>query len=395
MTKTIIFCADGTWGSAEGALLSAEIPLNNVGGQSKNTLTNVSMLFQSLLGKNTTPNGVKVMEWSTDSKTTPAQIAMYVHGVGDDEESSEKIVDGMFGIGVTTRIANGYNYISKNYKAGDQIVLVGFSRGAYTVRALAGLIASEGLLKPEFAIENTDANDKFNNAVKAWVRYRKKTHTGIIDNIVSIFDKLTHYRHWFESSDQLDDSAFIEVDEIAAVAVWDTVGAMGMPLYHLDGEKYDLFNFANTQLSAKVIVGLHAVAIDEPRTAFQPTLWDEPAKNVKQQLFAGVHTDIGGGNEDHQLSDVALGWFFEELKDVGVQFQAETFDSYAPDACGKGHLESLEKFHVLDLCEARKFPSNMAIHATVGVRKNGGPVFSGYGEDAKYDPSNLPELVVN
>lgn len=383
MAKTIIFCADGTWGNANGALTSSDTPVNS--------LTNVSMLFEWLQGTNTATS-TNEMERSTDPQTSPTQIAKYVHGVGDGAELGEKIVDGMFGIGVTTRIANGYNYISEHYEAGDRIVLVGFSRGAYTVRALAGLIASEGLLIPALATENKDAGTKNDNAVKAWLRYRKKTDTSVVSGIADRLDDLLSFHSFFESSD-LPDTAFVAVDEITAVAVWDTVGAMGMPLYSLDGKKYDLYNFANTMISEKIKLGVHAVAIDEPRKAFTPTLWDEPAvnNNVQQRLFAGVHTDIGGGNPDHSLSDVPLKWMIEQLRDIGVLFNDGLPAACIPDERGIGNMDTSEAHTIPGLYGARAFPVSLLLHEAVSIRQSGGKVQSGAAfELADYAPKNIP-----
>ncbi|QRX81152.1 DUF2235 domain-containing protein [Glaciimonas sp. PAMC28666] len=405
MTKTIIFCADGSWGGATDPTLSTtENQTNNdvtstgvAQNENVNTLTNVSMLFRRLEGKNTKWSGTEI-ERSNQPDGSPTQIAKYVDGVGYGEAVGDKVLDGMFGIGVTTRIANGYTYISEHYEAGDRIVLVGFSRGAYTVRALAGLIASEGLLTPELAKENQNASDvsiKYTNALKAWLGYRKKSDTTEISGLLDRVEDLVSYHHLFASTDLLPE-AFVSVKEIAAVAVWDTVGAIGMPLYSLNGNKYDLFNFANNSLSTKVTLGLHAVAIDETRKAFTPTFWKE-ATNVRQRLFAGVHTDIGGGNADHSLSDVPLRWFFEELQsaEVGVLFKPEFPFSYLPEECGDGHKESVEEIKFPDIYEPRVFPSDMALHEAVNLRKNGGEVMAGVtptfvGPRAAYNPLNLP-----
>lgn len=387
MTKNIIFCADGTWGNADGKLVSTDAPVNS--------LTNVSLLFKWLQGTDFT-SGPSEMERSTGPEDAPIQIAKYVHGVGDGAEFFEKNLDGMFGIGVTARIANGYNYISRHYEEGDRIVLVGFSRGAYTVRALAGLIASEGLLLPALVTENSDAITKNDNAVRAWLRYRKKTNVTTVAGVVDRIDSLLSFHSFFESP-ELGDEAFVEVKEITAVAVWDTVGAMGMPLYDFGGKKYDLYNFANTTISEKIKHGLHAVAIDEPRMAFTPNLWDEPAKknNVLQRLFAGAHTDIGGGNPDHSLSDVPLQWMIEQLRLVGVLFHDGLPAGCVPNNLGIGNLDALEEHRIPGIYEPRAFPAGLTLHEAVGVRQRGGLVQGGMDwKLANYDPSNLPKAPV-
>ena len=323
-------------------------------------------------------------------------MAKYVHGVGDGAPMLEKDFDGMFGTGVATRIANGYNYISQHYEEGDRIVLVGFSRGAYTVRALAGLIASEGLLTPALAAQDSGTVTKNDNAVKAWLRYRKKVDVTTVSGLVDRIDDMLSFHNFFESA-PLPDSAFVEVKEITAVAVWDTVGAMGMPLYSFNGKKYDLYNFASTRISEKIRCGLHAVAIDEPRKAFTPTLWDEPAENnnVLQRLFAGAHTDVGGGNADHSLSDVPLQWMIEQLRNIGVLFNEGLPPGCAPDPLGMGNLSPMEEHRIPFLYGPRTFPAGMALHEAVSQRLKGGPVQAGKSFPlAPYAPINLPAASV-
>jgi uncharacterized protein (DUF2235 family) len=131
------------------------------------------------------------------------------------------------------------------------------------------------------------------------------------------------------------------VERIASVAVWDTVGALGIPDFGKGSESYDAFRFADTKLSPMVESGFHAVALDEQRDSFIPTLWDE-AGNVTQMLFAGAHADVGGGyplaNDESCLSDIALGWMTEKLTEVGVHFAKVPKCPITPNACGPAHM---------------------------------------------------------
>jgi tetratricopeptide (TPR) repeat protein len=139
MSKNILFCADGTWngpGEPDSDDKTA-IP------------TNVFKLFLNLDGRDTADTYLLEKEQErvlTAADGTMVQHAKYLHGVGDSDNLLVKAFGGALGAGLITRIVRGYTYVSRNYVAGDTIFIVGFSRGAYTARALAGLIATKGLL---------------------------------------------------------------------------------------------------------------------------------------------------------------------------------------------------------------------------------------------------------
>lgn len=404
--KTIIFCADGTWNgpSEEPMNIAAEAPVND-GAMALNPveqhadmnnkginpkLTNVCKLFGWL--KSNPPEqawGAMEMELVLGPEKAPIQMAKYIHGVGDSQDVLDRIGGGAFGIGVVARIARGYTYISRNYVAGDKIVIIGFSRGAYTARALAGLIVAQGLLRPELAI---NPDNKYNNAFEAWYRYRNASKPSLAGKIFNLFDQFSN-THKFALSSDLQDSDFIDVPSIAAVAVWDTVGAMGIPIYDQDHEQRDIFQFANRQLSDKVLLGLHAVSLDEQRDSFVPTLWNE-TPNVTQALFSGGHSDVGGGNPEHDLSDIPLLWFVDRLQhaDVGLLFQANPRTPVTPDpgACAHSKWTQLpwSKMGV----HPRKFPANMVVNDAVRQRRECLMVQpdSEVAQKLKYDPINLP-----
>jgi uncharacterized protein (DUF2235 family) len=382
MSKTIVFCADGTWNGPGNT-----DPLHD---GCTPQLTNVCKLFGWLQGALNRPWGSAEMEKVLlDAEGTSTQVAKYIHGVGDSQAVLDKVAGGAFGVGVVARIARGYTYVSRNYTAGDSIVIVGFSRGAYTARALAGLIASEGLLKPELA---TDAADKYDNAVEAWYRYRHGSDTTLVQRIL---DGITEFHDIWQHFNEchLTDADFVPVSGLAAVAVWDTVGALGIPLYTGDGTRRDLFNFCDTRLSAKVGLGLHAVSLDEQRKTFEPTLWDD-APNVTQAVFPGGHCDVGGGYPEHSLSDVPLLWFIDRLQhpNVGLKFDLNPPTTVTPDACGCAHAEwNKPPWQVLGAAP-RSLRQGLMIHDAVRRRMNGGlvqpeppPVPA-----AAYAPVNLP-----
>src|SRR5262245_59123704 len=140
MAKNIIFCADGTWNNPSQDYDGDEVP----------DPTNVYKLFVCLGGAESTATLLTANEQYKElvSNGITVQISKYIHGVGDSRNLIGRIIGGAFGAGVISRIVRGYTFISRNYERGAKIFIVGFSRGAYTARALAWLIGSEGDLAP-------------------------------------------------------------------------------------------------------------------------------------------------------------------------------------------------------------------------------------------------------
>jgi hypothetical protein len=219
----------------------------------------------------------------------------------------------------------GYTFISRNYLAGDRIYITGFSRGAYTARALAGMISQRGLLDAT-SVDLHDKEHAYRLGLSVWYDYRKQFNRGggFLGSVRGLLDDVmaTCLNH---ASCNLISHVPIE-----AVAVWDTVGALGIPLYD-HGAVLDFFQFTDMRLPAAIRTGLHAVATDEERMTFTPTLWD-PDPRVTQVLFAGAHGDVGGGYPDPDavadehtpsaagLSDIAYQWMAGRLEALGVLF---------------------------------------------------------------------------
>ncbi len=131
---------------------------------------------------------------------------------------------------------------------------------------------------------------------------------------------------------------------ITAVAVWDTVGSLGIPEFTLKEGRVDAFQFADTALSRKVARGLHAVAVDEQRGDFTPTLWDDDPR-ITQMLFPGAHADVGGGypaETDGCLADCSLEWMMGELQTLGVRFAASPKYRLRPLVTGTTHTPWLD-----------------------------------------------------
>jgi len=375
MSKNIVFCADGTWNSSDQDENSDGIP----------DLTNVCKLFLALSGqldKNTLMDkGEQEKNLSNDTGHN-TQVAKYIHGVGDSNNPIVKAIGGATGSGTIARIIRGYTYISRMYEKGDQIFIVGFSRGAYTARALAGMIAKQGVLK-NIDYSNKDSREKsYMKAAQVWYRHNNsRNDKGFIEKFTSALA----YLPAFISQEKVSEADLINIKQIATVAVWDTVGAMGIPEFIGDGEKYDAFRFADTQLSEKVAHGFHAVSLDERRTPFTPTLW-EKSENVVQVLFPGAHSDVGGGYPEHQLSDIALCWMIDHLQKIGLMF--DPF-SAAPNPGGIAHEPWASKLYA-GKQKARNFTGCfIQEHPSIQQRCNASPVKPSPEKKAVvYSPSN-------
>ena len=309
-TKVIVFCADGTWDSAER------------GGDASNVLK----LFHSLAGPLTVgaPQDAEQERQWRGSDGGLLQIAKYIYGVGASDNWLNQKLGGGVGTGLVARLLRGYTFLSRNYATGDAIVLTGFSRGAYTARALGGFVRAMGLLDwQKLNLGDGPSELGYQYAAAAWYRYQQKrlqatrspNWLGRLEGFVAGIPELA-------PGLALTPQFRADEVEIAAIGVWDTVGALGIPELSPDHDaRLDLLRFVDTQLPAGVKAGFHAVAADEQRVDFTPTLWDPDAR-VVQRLFPGAHADVGGGYplEQSQLSDIALGWMMAQLQGVGVYF---------------------------------------------------------------------------
>jgi uncharacterized protein (DUF2235 family) len=382
MAKNIVFCADGTWNN----------PNEDENKDQTADPTNVYKLFTSL-GGTLSPDSLLLadeQEKELVEAGATTQVAKYLHGVGDSRNPIIKLLGGAFGAGIISRIVRGYTFVSRHYQPGDQIFITGFSRGAYTARALAGMIASQGLLS---AALTNDQEQAYRFGAEVWYRARK----AILRNPFSLahLAEIVSDLPAFLSNDSLRDSDLVPVSAIAAVGVWDTVGAMGFPDYASGGKREDAFKFADTKLSAKVLNGFHAVALDERRSDFVPTLWD-PEDRILQVLFPGAHCDVGGGypaaNRESGLSDAALRWMLVQLGQVGLRIGAAALEAIQPDPAGTAHQPWTHLPWTLPGVPIgpRSFPPTLVKDPFISARMASGAVVAEPGTVAAfYNPANL------
>ena len=382
MAKSIVFCADGTWnGPGQGEEQEAD------GGRR----TNVYKLFLNLDGTLAAGTGTlltadeqeKVLA-GPDGRVT--QIAKYLHGVGDSRNFLVRMLGGGGGAGLVTRVVRGYTFISRNFEPGDRIFIVGFSRGAYTARALAGLIAARGLLDDK-QNDLSDRDQAYRLGSAEWFTYRRgalRSKPNLLHRLAEVSVDLPRFLSSEATAARIPDVT------VEAVVVWDTVGALGIPAYNLKTDtQLDAFQFADLILSEKVRHGLHAVSIDEQRANFTPTLWDAEPR-ITQVLFPGAHADVGGGYPDREsgLSDCALQWVTKQMTALGVAFAARPTVALEPDPCGKSHTPWADAPWNILPRGSRQIRGGLAVHRSVADRLAGVAKLP-----APYKPSNLTDYL--
>ena len=270
MPKNIVVCCDGT------------------GNEYCDHNSNVVELFSALL--------------LDDAR----QVGYYHPGVGTEgSPTSRNRVEAFFSIlmglglgsGLLDYVGDAYRYLMNVYEEGDQIYLFGFSRGAYTVRALAGMVSMFGLLRPE--------ND------------------GMISYILKMFSRKTRKEGGMTPS--FAEAAgfkktFSRDAKLHLVGVWDTVSSVGMV--------WDPLKLPYTAVNPSMVHGLHALSIDEKRSFFRNNLWGTPTaktidgmqQTIQQVWFAGVHSDVGGSYPaaESGLSQITLEWMLGEAAKLGL-----------------------------------------------------------------------------
>ncbi len=318
MSKNIVLCLDGTWNGPNAADTRGDL-----------TPTNVQKLFENLKGSAPLAATDQELEvtWPTGRDATVVQAAKYIHGIGDTDNALARACEGAVGLGLVARVVRGYTYLSRMYEPGDRVFLLGFSRGAYTARALGGLVVRQGLLNWQAMQLEAGSDTSYSAGLAAWQLYKTAIYQSdgnILHQLASVVSDLhDRLQLGLHPAPKLQ---FTPVPGLAAIAVWDTVGALGIPdIAETNGVpvRLDVFQFCDTVLNAHVANGFHAVAVDEQRVDFTPTLWDA-RDGVVQVLFPGAHADVGGGNPlaESGLSDGAMTWMAQQLAGVGVQFES-------------------------------------------------------------------------
>jgi uncharacterized protein (DUF2235 family) len=319
MGKQVAFCADGTWDDPQSD-------------------TNVIKLSRALI-------------------PSSSLVPFYDDGVGADGTLLQKLTGGAFGAGIFQKIQDGYAQIAGAYVPGDDLFLFGFSRGAYTARSLAGMIAISGLpSSPPTPELLATAFQAYRNPAQRSTLLPTLTAAGFFDA------------------------------KIKMVGVWETVGALGIPA--LNGEIDPItYGFLDTTLHPDVLNAFHAIAIDEERVQFSPTLWTSaPAsgQTMQQVWFAGVHGDVGGGYpiSEAGLADITLGWIAVNALALGLNIDPDFMADYGsidPETSLQ-EIHQSWSFFPWGLARSRTISTTSSLGSSVAIRVQDGNT---------YDPSNL------
>lgn len=295
--------------------------------------------------------------WNNENQTQPTHVhrlfkavklgasqrPIYVPGVGNSGGPMSRIGGGAFGWGLNDNIKRAYRALAMHYKKGDRIFIFGFSRGAYTARSLAGMIRKVGIIdKP-----TTDRVDQ------AFDIYRLRGAENHPDEAHLIEKRRRLSPRFATSTDEIEyrrenpltdplavDDTQPDLVTIAYLGIWDTVGSLGIPtsilgpVAHVWNRKY---RFHDTRLSKSVLSARHAVALDERRIFYRPSLWDNleqnprdkglnkgdrsPDRPFQQQWFVGNHALVGGSGATRPLAAITLDWIAQGANKAGLQLK--------------------------------------------------------------------------
>lgn len=330
MAKNIVVCLDGT-----GNQLKAK-------GN-----TNVVRLYE-------------LLDLSDPSK----QIAYYDPGVGTFSANGawtpigrrvSKLAGLAFGFGLRTNLGEAYTYLMQHYEAGDRLFVFGFSRGAYTARALAGLLKAIGLLRP--GSENL-------------VPYAVSVYGRNKDWSQDDWKQLHRFAGTFSRT--VDARTGIPIDYLG---VWDSVKAAGVLRWNL--------RWLYTRQIPNVRTVRHAVSIDEKRRPYREYLIDPtdkpPGPDIEEVWFAGVHSDVGGTfDDDPRLPHITLKWMTDGALAAGLLLKPKAYQKSctlaADDALGKVHR--MGWIWVLLTYRHRAIPPTAHVHESVRARIDSDPGYA-------------------
>jgi uncharacterized protein (DUF2235 family) len=280
--KRIVLCADGTWNEPE----------QKDERTGRRRPTNVLKVARAVL-----PEAVNGTE----------QIVFYLPGIGGESEGLDKLTDGAFGHGMERNVRTLYRFLVYNYKPKDEIYFFGFSRGAFTVRTLAGFMNLVGLLEKADEFYTPELYKLYETGKRPGSPQWEKA-----------FAKVRNPR---------------SCPPIHFLGVWDTVGSLGAP-----GALGQIFNpgkykYHVIALNKHIAHAYHALAIDERRGPFAPSLFEKPQDwggTLEQAWFPGYHCNIGGSLDPDGVANEALHWIVEKAETVGLEFDAKYLGYYLP-----------------------------------------------------------------
>ena len=325
-------------------------------------------------------------------KNTAEQKVYYSAGVGT--QKGEKLLGGMFGMGINEEVISAYEWLVENYEIGGHIYIFGFSRGAFTARSLAGFISKCGLLKLGSPLSLNQLYKRYRRGTSASIRSLLNTET---TPTLSPEDK------WLKK--------YSQPIPIYFQGVWDTVGSLGVPFPFIPHVNSHDFAFLETDLHIDCSHAYHALAIDEHRKAFKPTLWvkNTPSAgdsypprniyNVEQRWFVGAHANVGGGYENDSLAQIPAKWLMDKSIEHELEFnnlieldgdeeECPIHDSLAEMALGIYKAIPGTKYYRPIGQKPQKTPSSTLNNINETIDKS---VFFRWNTNKNYRPKNLEQ----
>jgi uncharacterized protein (DUF2235 family) len=320
------------------------------------------------------------------------QLVYYSAGVGT--QSGEHISGGMFGIGINEEVISAYEWLVEHYETDAQLFVFGFSRGAFTARSLSGFISKCGLLKPGSPVSMKQLYERYRKGTAQSVRALGKVVPG----------DLSQEDRWIKE--------YSRPIPIWFQGVWDTVGALGVPLPCIPKVSRADFAFLETDLRINDTHAYHALAIDEHREAFAPTLWTKSTpkqgdtfpprslERVEQRWFVGAHANVGGGYENDLLAQIPLSWLMSKAIGHGLVFKDQVVidgdentcpihDSLAEMVHGVYEVLTFGR-HYYRPIGAEPIDTGDAVTTTINESIDV-TVFDRWRSDATYRPKNLTD----
>ena len=320
--KRFVICFDGTWQKLRQA-----------------KPTNIAIIARSIAHTHTLEDGTKI-----------PQIVIYSQGVGSNVDALGKdgfmdgfsewlnqMLGGVFGEGLEDVIVETYLRLAFNYEEGDEIYVFGFSRGAFCARSFAGLIGASGIVSRM-------------HAEKAWDAFRLyRAHPGLKATKFELEDyerARRDFRASYGKGKRAADGTRIKSEEppkVTYLGIFETVGQRGVPSVLGGMARFfnKRFGFHDMTIGTSVLSARHAVAVDENRLGFPPTLWEgvdeankrphcqEGRQHYAQRWFIGTHGDVGGG-EGSPLSAAPLKWVAEGAAECGLRFYGTYGEDESP-----------------------------------------------------------------
>lgn len=296
---------------------------------------------------------------------------------------------GGFGKGLVENVLEAYQWVVKNFEEGDEIFLFGFSRGAYTARTLAGFVAKYGVLNAGSPLGIGQLFERYQDDTKPTL-YELDNLADNGEFSLSVEDK------WIRQ--------FCIHSHIKMVGVWDTVGALGIPVGSIDGYSKSTMKWMHTGLRTPIQNAFHVLAVDEHRGKFAPTLWtvkrttkhSRTIKNIEQRWFPGAHANVGGGYYSDPLTQRPLRWMMAKAKNLGLEFKrmpaqlndihnAKIADSYKEFIKGLYRLTSSRYYRPIGI--GTKVVENVESYPLFETIDSS--VFDRMKHNAQYRPANI------